>query len=190
MSRLEKQTEELGEVKIVPATPGDERGIEEVYYTTWLATYPNKKYGVTVADVEHYCQREFSEGGLAERQAEIANMPKHRNLLVAKVGGRIVGVCLVVKHPYVNQLQTIYVLPEYQHQGVGTQLWNEAEKFLDPEKETIVHVAVYNQQAIAFYKKLGFQEPAGPSENLYLKIGKDKEIPLIVLRLPARSRAL
>ena len=39
---------------------------------------------------------------------------------------------------------------------MGTMLWNEVKKFLDPRKETIVTVAEYTEQAIGFYKKLGF----------------------------------
>jgi ribosomal protein S18 acetylase RimI-like enzyme len=73
-----------------------------------------------------------------------------------KEGDKVVGVCRVVNHPDKNQLQAIYVLPEYQGRGVGRMLWEEAQKYFDIEKDTIVHVADYNEKAIGFYKKVGF----------------------------------
>lgn len=57
-----------------------------------------------------------------------------------------------------NQLQAIYVLPEYQHQGIGTMLWQALCKSFDVSMPTIVQVATYNKQAIVFYEKLGFTD--------------------------------
>ena len=54
-----------------------------------------------------------------------------------------------------NQLQMIYVLPEYQGKGIGKLLWNEVKKYLDKTKETYVELVTYNENAIKFYQKLG-----------------------------------
>ena len=42
------------EVTIEIAKPDDSREIENVFYQTWLATYPGKVPGVTVEDVHKY----------------------------------------------------------------------------------------------------------------------------------------
>ena len=34
--------------------------------------------------------------------------------------------------------------------------WKKAKEFFDKSKDIIVQVAIYNKQAISFYKKLGF----------------------------------
>jgi ribosomal protein S18 acetylase RimI-like enzyme len=76
--------------------------------------------------------------------------------MVAKDGARVVGVCLFVERETCNQLQSIYVLPEYQGKGIGALFWKKCLAFLDPAKETIVQVATYNKKAIDFYSRLGF----------------------------------
>ena len=40
-------------VTIVKAKPSDIRDITKVLYLTWLDTYPNRKYHITVSDI-HY----------------------------------------------------------------------------------------------------------------------------------------
>lgn len=146
------------EVKIVPATSEDARGVAEVYYKTWLATYPNERTGVTTEDVEDRFKDAFTEESLAKRAERISQLKENEPLFLAKDGDRIIGLCGVIRHPDKNQLKTIYVLPEYQGRGIGTLLWEEAKKYFDVSKDTIVQVATFNANAIAFYKKLGFEE--------------------------------
>jgi ribosomal protein S18 acetylase RimI-like enzyme len=62
----------------------------------------------------------------------------------------------MVRNKNDNKLRTIYVLPEFQGKGIGKMLWEEAKKFSDSTKDTIVEVATYNINTIEFYKKLGF----------------------------------
>ncbi len=146
------------EIKIIPASPEDAKGVAEVFYKTWLATYPNEEVGITVDDVEDRFKDAFTEENLAKRADKIANPEEGASFLVAKDGDKVIGLCRIAASENHNQLQAIYVLPEYQGQGVGNMLWEEAKKSFSSESKTIVHVARYNKNAIAFYKKLGFQE--------------------------------
>ncbi len=145
-------------IKIENAKPEDVRGIAEVFYKTWLATYPNEEYGITVADVEDNYKDSFTAETLEKRRKQILEMPSNTKYVSAKDGDTVVGICRAIKHEDRNQLQAIYVLPEYQGKGIGHALWLEAEKFFDPMKETFVQVATYNKKAIAFYEKLGFKD--------------------------------
>jgi GNAT superfamily N-acetyltransferase len=120
-------------IQIVDADPLDAEGITTVYYKTWLATYPNKEIGITREDIEESYKDSFTEES-----------------------DRVVGVARMIRNENNNQLQTIYVLPEFQGKGIGKMLWAEAKSFCDPAKDIIVQVATYNQNAIEFYKKLGF----------------------------------
>lgn len=144
------------QIKILPSTPQDARGITEVLYKTWLDTYPNKDLGITREDIEDSYKNRFSEEAIKRSQERIANLPKDHKQVVAKYGDLIVAVSTMIRGEEFNKLKTIYVLPEFQGKGIGNMLWNEVKKFCDPAKDIIVQVATYNQNAINFYKKLGF----------------------------------
>ena len=131
-------------------------GTIEVQYKTWLATYPNQKLGITVDDIEYRNKDAFSGERLKKREKLITNPEPNEKYIIAKDENKVVGICYGIVKEDRNQLQAIYILPEYQGKGVGTKLWNEIILFLDRTKDIYVEVADYNEKAIGFYKKLGF----------------------------------
>lgn len=156
MTLEEPKSKEKISIEVSRQKPEDVEGITNVYYQSWLSTYPNKEAGVTREDVEYKFQDAFSEEGLAKRRNYIENRKDNELFLMAKENGKVVGVCGVVREEGANKLRTIYVLPEYQGKGVGSRLWEEARKFLDAGQDTFVEVVDYNQNAIDFYKRKGF----------------------------------
>ncbi len=138
------------------ATPGDALGIIKVFHDTWLATYPNKEHGVSLEDIEYYLKDDFSMKEIETLEQNIKDMPSNRKRLVAKIGNTIVGTCTAMKNEDYNHVRALYVLPEFQNNKIGVMLWNKADEFFDHTKDTIVQVAEYTEQAIHFYKKLGF----------------------------------
>lgn len=145
-------------IKITIAAQTDAQEIQEVLYRTWLATYPNEEFRITMDDIEDKFKDRNTEENLARRRKQISNQSDTKATFVAKEADRIVGLCRMIRHKDKNQLIAIYVLPEYQGKGVGISLWHNAQKFFDGTKDTIVQVATYNKNAIEFYKKLGFQD--------------------------------
>jgi ribosomal protein S18 acetylase RimI-like enzyme len=95
---------------------------------------------------------------IEKRGQQIHNMSATEKQLVAKDGEKIVGLIRLIKRENVNQLQSIYILPEYQRKGIGIKLWKEGLKWFVERKPIIVHVATYNTQAISFYSKLKFKD--------------------------------
>ena len=165
--------EQEDKVEFSEAKPQDVLGITEVLYRTWLDTYPNEEYGITVEDIEDKYKDAFSEEKLQERALKMENEKKGDVRILAKENDRIVGLVRIVKHEDKNELQAIYVHPEFQKKGIGMKLWENVKERLDPDKDTIVSVAVYNQNAIDFYKKLGFEKTGKflEEEKLRLKSG-------------------
>lgn len=139
-----------------PNIPDDVYQIADLFFITWLATYPNKETGITEEDIKERFKDRHSKESIQKRVDNLSALSKNQSFFVAKDEEKIIGVCRAVIRDNYNQLQSIYVLPEYQGKGVGYQLWQEAKKFFDSKKQTVVQVATYNTKAITFYKKLGF----------------------------------
>ena len=164
---------ESSDIRIERAKPEDAHGIQEVFYRSWLATYPNEKAGITAEDIEERFKDGFSEDWLAKRRAFFAAPPEDETWLVAKKGGTVVGLVSPVRKPDRNQLQRIYVHPDHFHQGIGTKLWEAAKGCMDMGKDTYVNLVDYNERAQRFYESLGFKDTGRrwPSEILKIKNG-------------------
>ena len=143
-------------IKIEKPTNEDIKEIQQVFYETWLATYPNKDAGITSEDIKERFRNRLSQQAIQKITNEISDESGDKLFLVAKEDGIIVGVCKVIKKEAFNQLEAIYVLPNHQRKGIGRMLWNKAIEFFGDKNDIVVQVATYNTQAIDFYKKLGF----------------------------------
>jgi ribosomal protein S18 acetylase RimI-like enzyme len=145
-------------ITIREASEDDVFDIQTVFYTTWLETYPNKEIGITPEDIEEMFKNSFTHEKLEELKQNLKNIPSNSTLLVAvdSETNKVTALSRIFVREKYNQLQAIYVLPEYQRRGVGKALWFEALQYFDKQKDTIVHVATYNKKAISFYESLGF----------------------------------
>lgn len=151
-------TKENTEIRVAKANPEDVRGILNVLYGTWLSTYPNEEYGITVDDIKYRFKDSFKEENLKKREQRIKEARENEIKLIVKEREKIIGLIYIDINPENNRLTAIYVLPQYQRKGMGYLLWEEAKKHIDLKKKTLVQVASYNTKAINFYKKLGFKE--------------------------------
>ncbi len=145
-------------IKIEETRPEQVEEVQEVFYRTWLNTYPNTEAGITVEDIEERWKDRNSEERLNKRRKELEKNDPNQKYLVATDNGKVVGVCLATKSDEINRLNAIYVLPEYQGAGIGKLLWGEVKKFFHPSKDIVVGVATYNTSAKGFYTKLGFED--------------------------------
>ncbi len=143
-------------IKIEDMRPEHVEAVQNVFYRTWLETYPNVEAGITVQDIEERWKDRNSEERLNRRKSELQKGDPDRKQIVATVDGEVVGACVATRSDTANRLNAIYVLPEHQGKGIGMMLWNEVRKFFDPTKDIIVGVATYNTRAIGFYSKIGF----------------------------------
>jgi ribosomal-protein-alanine N-acetyltransferase len=69
---------------------------------------------------------------------------------------RIVGYSIALHTLDFTDLLNICIHPQYQHQGLGAQLFNHLLN-VSNIKEVFIEVRVTNYNALLFYKKLGFK---------------------------------
>jgi ribosomal protein S18 acetylase RimI-like enzyme len=143
-------------LEITNAKSEDSEGIQKVFYETWIATYPNEQYGITLDNLKYRWQDMLSPKAITNLKELISTLDDNFRFLVAKADDKVVGASFLEKNEDHNRLQSVYILPEYQGQGIGRKIWEEAKTFFDLTKDTVVDVAIYNTKAIDYYKKLGF----------------------------------
>ena len=162
--------EPIAQIEIVPATPSNAKGIQDLMRESVMATYV--KDAVAEDDVMDYYKGEQSPEGLEKLTKELTEPEAGVTNLVAKDKSRVVGYCSVSKmnpdNPDQNLLTRIHVLPSRKGERIGKSLWEKAQTALDQNKDTVLWVVENNTSSIDVYEQhWGFA-----------KTGKRKEKPM------------
>ena len=153
-------------MKIRKAKSSDSKEIIEVNVKTWLTTYsgimPEQVLKNKVDNMEESIKK-------CEKTVEDDD-----NVLVAIKDKKIVGIVSFGKAKSIDngkktgQIYSLYVLKEYQRQGIGKKLFLEAKNALNKQgyKKIIVTCIVQNP-ANEFYKKIGGEKIDTIKSNIY-----------------------
>ena len=155
------------------AQPEDAADLQTIYYKTWLATYPNAKHGITVDDVHDHYKDAYNPERIKLRQERIKNLDQNKFHYLVAIDDKTqkpVGLCYLIKEEQLNRVQALYILPEYQRQGIGTLFWQEILKFFTEPRDIVLDTVIFNEPAIAFYKKLGFVDTGRRLKNERFKM--------------------
>ena len=164
---MSHESRENPKVEIVEASMDDVEQIYEVQRASWLKTYPNDDLGITSEMIQK--RFEDKEKRVARWRNTLGSSAS--KIWVAKQAGAVVGFCGVQKTEDEHRLSSIYIDPARQGGGIGSSLVAQAIAYLGREKDIVLDVVSYNENAIGFYHKHGFEiEGELPPEKL-LKIG-------------------
>src|SRR6185437_17012513 len=83
----------------------------------------------------------------SKSRAERISTRTDTKLWVAQEDEKIIGFVEIQKQPEKNKIRALYVLPEYQNQGIGSVLIKKALYWLGDEKALICEVVSYNTHA-------------------------------------------
>lgn len=147
----------INKIVIRSAKLEDAEALAKMYKHTWLATYPNKEYGISRQDIDDNVHHWDSPESIEDWKERIASQNGSTLRLVALVNGRIVGFNTLYKRTGDNNLLGgFYVLPKYHGSGVADALMAKGLVWLGDKKAISLEVAQYNSRAIRFYEKFGF----------------------------------
>lgn len=128
--------------------------IDNVVRQTWLSTYVNNE--ITKEDI-----LEFLKAGSTYLDTYV----------VKNESGKIVGMIKFVDKVDYIYLKQLYILPEYQGQGLGSELL----KKIPSNKKICLQVSASNIGAINFYIKHGFKKLL--KEDFFLV--NNKKVPVV-----------
>ena len=100
-------------------------------------------------------------------EERFSELVKNRELYVAKMGGAVVGYCLLKMRPSndigrvprkVMVIDQLCVDEEFRNHGIGTQMVTEIRALARAFRCTDLQLGVYpqNDAAVSFYQKCGF----------------------------------
>ncbi len=142
-------------ISIVKAIPDDAGALSRIKQCIWLDTYQNQEFGITAEDI--FAKDFLCKERVAKRADHMHVVDGINHTLVAKAGPQIVGYGRVVKTKKINEIVTLYIVPEWQGQGIGSALLKELLGWLGNHKDVRLGVVLYNEKAIHFYEKFGFK---------------------------------
>ena len=93
---------------------------------------------------------------------------KDSEFVVADNGRELAGmgyVAMSKDRPKTAFLRQLYVLPRYQRQGIGRDMFAELETCFPDAEYMRLHVEPHNGAAISFYERLGFEKIGEATEG-------------------------
>lgn len=127
--------------------------INDAEKITFIVNKSNKEHYKNIISKEHFKDPVVS----LEKILEDFN---RMDFFIYKINSEIVGVSSLMINENIGVICKMYVLPEYQNKGVGTELMKDLEKKakkLKLKKLRLLAIWSNNQRIIQFYEKFGFE---------------------------------
>ncbi|MFA6457038.1 MAG: GNAT family N-acetyltransferase [Bacteroidota bacterium] len=133
-------------------TLDDTNDIQKVLFNTWLASYADF---IPITDIQWYFNNYYSEINFAQMFDDELSTG-----FVAEIKSHIIGYARmkVDMEQHRCYLESLYVLPEFQGQGIGTELLKIVERKAQEKSFNQIWLGVMQQNlpSLEWYKKLGF----------------------------------
>ena len=150
------------------ANVDDAKILGEIHSKSWKITYKGIVSDKILDNITVEKREKYFEKALTESWEEDALIYKDD----IAVGLICLGKCRDLdKEPYYGEIWGIYLLPEYWHSGIGTQLinWGVNELKIRNYTKVTLWVLEDNLNARKFYEKMGFHHDGTIKE---ITIGK------------------
>jgi len=163
-------------VTIRNARPEDGEGVANVQIKAWQSAYAH------IFPPEKLANLDADLGALSDRWRSNILAPERMPafFVATEPAGKVIGFAAAGKqlnqnYPFETELQVLYLLPQYQRQGIGTELMREVAAALIQAgfKSMMLWVLKENWDSRVFYEKLGGQQVG---ESDYERWGSTYEI--------------
>jgi GNAT superfamily N-acetyltransferase len=154
-------------IRLRPAASADARAIARIHVETWQTTYPGMLPDQTLIDLT-------IDGKARSWRATLERPNPTGAVLLAEVPEEgVVGFASAGHNrhpnlPYAGEVETLYVLPDWQNQGIGRQLLTGCFEALRGQgfASAVVWVLAENP-ARFFYERMGGRRAGERDESLW-----------------------
>lgn len=156
-------TEQLSQHQfaIEAATEADVAGIGQAHLQATLETYPNEAAGIDAAWLTQEFAHFAKPSGDVYRRKTVGQAETNPDLVlydvVKNIQGQVVGFIHATRGTRRAKLEGLYLVEEARGTGVSDELMQRALDFADGQP-MVLEVVDYNQRAIRFYERYGFEE--------------------------------
>jgi ribosomal protein S18 acetylase RimI-like enzyme len=154
-------------IRLRPAKVGDARGIARIHVETWRNTYAGILPDRTLVSMT-------VDGRAAAWRRSLSHIAKTEVVLVAEAASDgLVGFASAGRNrepvlPFVGEVQTLYVLPDWQNQGIGRKLLEGCFARLGDQGLSSALVWVLSENpARFFYERMGGRRSGERDEHLW-----------------------
>jgi GNAT superfamily N-acetyltransferase len=179
-------------ITIRRASPQDAEAIVSIRREAWLSIYPNPSLGITQTDLYRHLDGETGELKhltLLHWQRQIGKEDgKHSITYVAQHDGAVIGFVAPRFIREQRRIATLYVTTSARCHGVGTKLLKRAIEWFGRDQDIYLQVVAYNEVAISFYKRFGFELTTGkPFIDPVVQQQSELQLPEVEMVLKAIS---
>lgn len=156
MSEGHSHSEAAPHISFEQAKPEDAAILLAIQQKCYLSEYVHPEHGITLEDIQRKNDR-LGRDNYLEKMRQRINNPDEL-WLTAKEGNEIVGFIEAKTGEEEQHISRFFVLPDHQGKGIGSHLMETVLNQMDQKKTIHLQVDQYNQKAIQFYEKFGFQD--------------------------------
>ena len=159
-------------VRLRPARPGDARAIGRIHVETWRTTYPGMVpdqtlVGMTIDGRAAAWRRALQRGGRHEIVL-VAETPEEGGAAGGVVGFASAGPNRDSRLAFAGEVQTLYVLPDWQNNGIGRQLLQGCfARLADQGLASAVVWVLADNPSRFFYERMGGKRAGERDEHLW-----------------------
>lgn len=167
-------------ITIKKCTLDDVNKLQEISYVTFNETFKEQN---SPENMHAYLEKAFN---LRKLESELAH--PFSQFLFAYVGEEVAGYLKVNTHEAQSEdmgeqsleIERIYIKSEFQNHGLGKNLLNKAIEIAAEQEKKKIWLGVWekNENAIAFYKKMGFVQTG--SHSFYM--GDEEQTDFIMVK--------
>jgi ribosomal protein S18 acetylase RimI-like enzyme len=140
----------------------DAESAQEIMYRSSISVYLS--LGCSNEVIENKFKDRSSIANITKQRKTIESLSSNERFMLARQNGIPVGLCYVERQEKQNYMHALYIVPEYQNQGIAMQLWNHVHEWVT-DKDVYLVVLEGNTPAVSFYEKIGFIKTGKRIEN-------------------------